>query len=316
MIEPFYGALQPQAHATPAAQSFFVSNETGTGRVTVCPVFPGAELCYNDMHLGFCNQDQTAARHVIEMNYCREGRYECSFGENSCCYLAAGDFAISAATRKKSSSCFPLRHYHGITVLLELDALEPEMQQWMAWCGIDLQRLQQYICTANRCCILRQNPAVMHLFGHLYEEYPPADARSCRLKLLELLQFVSQLETQGEVQQTEYFNQQQVECAKKVAARMTRDLTVHHTIEQLAQEAGLSPTALKKCFRGVYGSSIYAYLREYRLQTAQRLLAETSLPVAEIARQVGYENPNKFSSAFRATAGLTPTEYRKRCPIG
>ena len=52
-------------------------------------------------------------------------------------------------------------------------------------------------------------------------------------------------------------------------------------------------------------TSLYAYLREYRLQTAQKLLAETDASIAEIAHRVGYENPN-----------MTPTEYRKRCPIG
>ena len=63
-------------------------------------------------------------------------------------------------------------------------------------------------------------------------------------------------------------------------------------------------------------TSLYAYLREYRLQTAQKLLAETDASIAEIAHRVGYENPNKFSSAFRQVFGMTPTEYRKRCPIG
>ena len=316
MIEPFYGALQPSPADFEAAQTFCVSNETGTGRVTVCPVFPGAELCYNDMHLGWCNQEQTSAQNVIEINYCRVGRYECSFGENSCCYLAAGDFAISAATRKKSFSCFPLRHYHGITILLDLDALPPEMHRQMAWFGIEPERIRRYICTANRCCILRGNPAIGHLFSELYAEEQPCSTGYLRLKVLELLLFLSRLENRDEVQQTEYFNQHQVECAKQVAARMTGDLTRHLTIEQLAQEAGLSPTALKSCFKGVYGSSIYAYLREYRLQTAQKLLAETEDSVADIAHRVGYENPNKFSSAFREAFGLTPTEYRKGCPNG
>lgn len=63
-------------------------------------------------------------------------------------------------------------------------------------------------------------------------------------------------------------------------------------------------------------TSLYAYLREYRLQTAQKLLTETDASIAEIAHRVGYENPNKFSSAFRQIFGMTPTEYRKRCPIG
>lgn len=316
MIEPFYGAMQPQPDGQGAVQTFFVSNRTGTGRVTVWPVFPGAELCYNDMHLAWCNQDQTTARNVIEINHCRVGRYECSFGENSCCYLAAGDFAVSAGARKKSSSCFPLRHYHGITILLDLDALAPEMRRNMEWFGIDLGRVQQYICTANRCCILRSNPAIEHIFAELYTEERPRDMGYLRLKVLELLQLLSHLEAQSEVQQTDYFNRHQVECAKQVAERMVRDLTVHYTIDELAQEAGLSATALKNCFKGVYGSSIYAYLREYRLQTAQKLLAETDASVAEIARRVGYENPNKFSSAFRAKTGMTPTEYRKGCPNG
>ena len=316
MIEPFYGALQPETDPTEAAQTFYLSNETGTGRVTVCPVFPGAELCYNDMHLGSCNQDQCTARNVIEINHCRVGRYECSFGENSCCYLAAGDFAVSAGTRKKSSSCFPLRHYHGITILLDLDALAPEMRNWMAWFGIDLARIQRYICTANSCCILRDDPEIEHLFGQFYAAYPPRDAGFFRLKVLDLLLFLSRLETQSDVQQADYFSQHQVECAKRVAARMTQDLTQHLTIEQLAQEVALSPTALKACFKGVYGSSIYAYLREYRLQTAQKLLAETADPVADIARRIGYENPNKFSSAFHEATGLTPTAYRKRCRFG
>ena len=72
-----------------------------------------------------------------------------------------------------------------------------------------------------------------------------------------------------------------------------------------------STTALKKCFRGVYGTSVYSYLRTYRLQVAQKLLLETELPVTEIASKIGYENPNKFTSAFKEMYGSSPTEFRK-----
>lgn len=316
MLEPFYGALQPNADTTDDIQSFFVTNDTGAGQVTVCKVFPGAELCYNDMHLASCNQNQSGAPNVIEINHCRVGRYECSFGENSCCYLPAGDFAVSAATRKKSSSNFPLRHYHGITILLNMDVLSQEMRQTLAWFGIDPERIRRYICTANRCCILRDNADLAHIFGEMYADFPPKECAYLRLKVLELLLFLSRLEMHTELHETDYFNARQVECAKRVAALMTQDLTRHRTIEELAQAVGQSPTALKTCFKGVYGSSVYAYLREYRLQTAQKLLTETDNSVAEIAHKVGYENPNKFSSAFREACGVTPTAYRKMRPIG
>ena len=141
------------------------SNETGTGSMIICPLFLGAELYYNDMHLAFFEEKPAPARNVIEINHCRVGRYECSFGENSCCYLAAGDFAVCAAARKKSSSCFPLRHYHGITILLDLDAITPKMRREMEWYGIDLDVIRRYICTENRCCILRSEPTIFGKHG-------------------------------------------------------------------------------------------------------------------------------------------------------
>ena len=292
------------------------SNETGTGSMTICPLFSGAELYYNDMHLVSFEEATAPARNVIEINHCRVGRYECSFGENSCCYLAAGDFAVCAAARKKSSSCFPLRHYHGITILLDLDAITPKMRREMEWYGIDLDVIRRYICTENRCCILRSAPTIAHVFSELYTVHSVPDTGYLRLKVLELLHILTRLKSREDVQQTDYFNQHQVECARRAAKLLTQKLTVHQTIEQLAQDVGLSATALKTCFKGVYGSSVYAYQKEYRLQLAQKLLTETDSTIAEIAHQIGYENPNKFSSAFRQSLGMTPTQYRKMRPIG
>ena len=292
------------------------SNETGTGSMIICPLFLGAELYYNDMHLAFFEEATAPMRNVIEINHCRVGRYECSFGENSCCYLAAGDFAVCAAARKKSSSCFPLRHYHGITILLDLDSITPKMRREMEWYGIDLDVIRRYICTENRCCILRSAPTIAHVFSELYTVHSVPDTGYLRLKVLELLHILTRLKSREDVQQTDYFNQHQVECARRAAKLLTQKLTVHQTIEQLAQDVGLSATALKTCFKGVYGSSVYAYQKEYRLQLAQKLLTETDSTIAEIAHQIGYENPNKFSSAFRQSLGMTPTQYRKMRPIG
>ena len=40
---------------------------------------------------------------------------------------------------------------------------------------------------------------------------------------------------------------------------------------------------------------------------AERLLKENKLTIGEIALQIGYQNPNKFTSAFRTEYGMTPT---------
>lgn len=164
MYKSLFDLSPEQTASTAMPRTVVFSNGTGSGSMTICPLFSGAELYYNDMHLASFDEAPAPARNVIEINHCRVGRYECSFGENSCCYLAAGDFAVYAAARKKSSSCFPLRHYHGITILLDLDAISPEMRSQMEWYGVNLNAIRQYICTENRCCILRSAPVVAHVF--------------------------------------------------------------------------------------------------------------------------------------------------------
>lgn len=61
----------------------------------------------------------------------------------------------------------------------------------------------------------------------------------------------------------------------------------------------------EECF--VYGSSIYAYIRNYRINKVAILLKERKYSIAFIAGDVGYESPSKFSVAFKKT----PLDYRK-----
>ena len=295
----------------PDCKVYKLSNETGTGKITTYQVFSGIELYYNDMHMTYCNQNQATAKNLIEINHCCIGRYECSFGEHSCCYMAAGDLCISSAMKKKSYSSFPLNHYHGITIIIDLDKLLPEMRQVMELLNIDLNYIQKYICDDNRLCIMRANPSIEHIFSELYHVREQRKPGYMKIKTLELLLFLSDLDTVKEVVQTDYYNQNQVKLIKEIAAFITKDLSAHYTIEQLSERFEISTTTLKKCFRGVYGTSVYAYLRTYRLQMAQKWLIETNLQVTEIANSIGYENPNKFTSAFREVYGVSPTEFRK-----
>ena len=288
------------------------SNETGTGSMIICPLFLGAELYYNDMHLAFFEEATAPMRNVIEINHCRVGRYECSFGANSCCYLAAGDFAVCAAARKKSSSCFPLRHYHGITILLDLDAISPEMRKQMEWYGVDLDVIRRYICTENRCCILRSEPTIAHIFSELY--FVPQQIKSdyYKVKALELLLYLDALQFSDSKEDRPYFYKGQVEKIKAIHDLITANLQEHYTMDELAERFQISLTGMKTCFKEIYGDSMYSYLRRYRMNVAATMLRQDSKKgIAEIAGAVGYESPSKFATAFRQVIGQTPMEYRK-----
>ena len=83
------------------------------------------------------------------------------------------------------------------------------------------------------------------------------------------------------------------------------------TIEELAQQHCISPTALKAYFKGVYGKSIAAYMKEYRIRQATSLLRETNQSVADIAMSVGYESQSKFGASFKDVITSYSIHYTK-----
>lgn len=84
------------------------------------------------------------------------------------------------------------------------------------------------------------------------------------------------------------------------------------TRNTLAKEFFLNPDYLARLFKKEAGLSIGGYLQEVRVREAKSLLANTALPVNEVALRVGYDNISYFSRVFREKTGLAPIEYRRK----
>lgn len=129
---------------------------------------------------------------------------------------------------------------------------------------------------------------------------------------MELLLYLDALELSGHTEERPYFYKGQVEKIKAIQALLTEDLTKNYTLEDLSGRFDIALTPLKNCFKTVYGSPIFTYMRIYRMNYAATLLkTDKNLKVAEIAGLVGYDSPSKFASAFHQTMGKTPLNYRK-----
>ena len=83
-----------------------------------------------------------------------------------------------------------------------------------------------------------------------------------------------------------------------------------HSLKSLAAEVGVSVTALKSKFSIMFGTSVFAYLRDVRLQQAYAKIEQEGWTVAEAATFVGYAHPSNFSAAFKKRFGCAPSELR------
>lgn len=82
------------------------------------------------------------------------------------------------------------------------------------------------------------------------------------------------------------------------------------TIKEMAETCGFSQSHFMKFFKASFGTSFVAYLREYRLTKAARLLVSSSSPILTIAQETGFDNLSYFNRSFKAMYGVTPREFR------
>jgi len=81
-------------------------------------------------------------------------------------------------------------------------------------------------------------------------------------------------------------------------------------VRDVMNHALISPTSLKRRFRAVLGQSIHYGIVTEQIKRVQQLLAESSMPLKEIARQAGFPSQNYMGVVFKTRTGQTPGQYR------
>lgn len=82
------------------------------------------------------------------------------------------------------------------------------------------------------------------------------------------------------------------------------------SLMELARLCELNDFKLKQGFRQLFGTTVFGYLYNYRMQYAQDLLRNDYLSVATVSAKVGYCNPAAFSTAFRRKFAISPKTYQ------
>ena len=266
--------------------------------------------------MGSCFTNKHAYPDIMEINHCHRGRFECEFDNGTCCYLEAGDLSVNLLSHRTKNPCFPLEHYYGVSVVIDIAEAAGAISSVLDDISIDLWALRDRLCDGDCCFIMRATDSIQHIFSELYTVPDTVKFGYFKLKVLELLLFLSVVDVSGERHERLYFHKSQVEIIKRIKQYITENMENHYTLEMLSTRFCIPLTTMKLCFKGVYGTSIYAFIRAYRMQSAALLLAQCNDSVTEIASRVGYANASKFSCAFKQVIGLSPLKYRQKSRIG
>lgn len=86
----------------------------------------------------------------------------------------------------------------------------------------------------------------------------------------------------------------------------------HIEVGDIAAAGFTSERECHRTFRDLLGTTPAAYLRDYRIEQACRMLAHTTRPVGDVAATTGLGTASRFAAKFRARMGCTPSQYRAR----
>lgn len=132
-------------------------------------------------------------------------------------------------------------------------------------------------------------------------------------KALELVSLV--LEQESEIQKGRAIKPLNVGTLDRIHYARTLLLQNLHDppcLRDLAKQAKLNEYTLKRGFRQVFGTTVFAYLHKYRLEQARQLLTTGQMAVSEVMAAVGFSDRHYFAAAFRKQFGVSPRDFLMR----
>ena len=95
-------------------------------------------------------------------------------------------------------------------------------------------------------------------------------------------------------------------------AFLQTDGAMDMSLDALARQAGTNANTLQRHFRAVYGTTVFDFVREHRLQRARQALEQDGLTVGQAALVAGYNSAANFATAYRKRFGMPPKLARGR----
>ncbi len=275
-------------------------------------LFPGIELSFIHLETDSIDFHHEALDNMLEINYCHSGRIGWQLANGNFVYLGPGDYSLhTMKTCSESVMTLPNGNYDGITICINLDELTSTPPELLKESDITGELLYNKFCKNGMFSSFSGNSISQSIFRDFYGKPENLQYSYYRIKTLELLLYLKELDVSDRYQLSEY-QSEQIELIRSIHEKLISNLDKRFTIEMLSKEFLINTTTLKNMFKAVYGTSIASHVRTHRMEKAAKLLRTTPDSIADIAIQVGYDSQSKFSSCFKEQYHMLPSEYRKK----
>ena len=321
-IKDLFAELDQPANAGHLGQRpaiFTLPEKFGSGSIQRWHLRPGLELIINDLNFReqlILERNHPVAKTTIGMSFCVAGRMQVA-GTNvePILEFKAKQANLGVVNSTKGRICYGanqpvlLVHVHlqpdalNLTTEKEFEQLPSQLRNAIA--GINTTNYHQSSAmTPIMYATIQQllNCPYQGFTKQLYVESKAIELVS--LYFEQLLSDTSLLNAHSDLLSDE---RERIVYARDI---LLEQVAKPPTLLELSRQVGLNDRKLKQGFRQMFGTTVFGYLRNYRMQQAQQLLLRPNSTIAGVAQAVGYRNPEAFSVAFRRTFAISPKAYQ------
>lgn len=320
-IHNFLPALSQQVEATLDSDEFesilTLPSHLGKGLMYRFEPRPGLELrVQNATFLEPIKFEvQSAAQASLSFHFCLSGHIQRTFQRQSGFNLKAGESSLSfASTLVGTGECQPRQNITYIEIDLAMVTLNQLIHHQLE----SLPRALRPLFKGNSQGIYFHSGVMTYAMRQIAEQILNCPyqglTRSLYLesKVIELiaLRLDDSFGTQSKNRRVR-LRSNDIACIQHAKQILLSDLEHPPSLLELAQRVGLNDHKLKQGFHQVFGTTVFGYLYDYRMQQAYQLLTIGELNITEVALRVGYSSLSSFNRAFKKKFGMTPSQVMR-----
>lgn len=291
---------------------YFIDKESVLGNIIRCELEKGIEMIFFDYQVkkryevsGF------ASGNILELFYCLSGNITIEYDGDK---TVLKENMIGIYDFESCPQKVILEHgkIKGISLLLDADLADEVIKRYLREDIFIISLIRGAIQKNRKVFLAFGNKNIRAVFLGISESPFDYEREYLLLKALELVLISNKSLLEDRLNgYSSRKKMYQYGLYEKALKYMKKNLSLPITTKEVASKIGITERQLNQYFLEYTNQTAYSYLKHMRLNKARQLLIDTEISITEIAGVSGWQNPSKFSAAFKTKYGLTPKEFRK-----
>lgn len=311
----FLNKMAVLKEVTKSYSTYTISPKYGEGIIMIFNIIPGLKLTFNDFTMkdkiiNYFPKYKTKTQRFLKIDYCLNGNLLTSNQEDkvflgskgiSMYYEGTGNVKIMEPYEKQYESITILGYSNEIMKTFE------KTFQIDKKCFVDFYKL----INEGETVVIKYNSMVKGFLNGIKQAIYNNENEIIRLKSIELLLYEIKNFEKNKKVNIVYYNRSTINKVIDIEKYIMDNLHKKLTIQYICNRFDISSNTLKGCFKQTFLNSIYAYIKQSRMEKGKELLEDSDKSIIEIALNCGYSNHHSFTKAFKQHYNITPSDVRK-----